>query len=392
MHYTEIWDSDKRLISWPIIQEVDEIEVVAAMRSSLTGYDAPPLLALEEAFGVYCHVRHCLGFNGGTASIHAALAACGVGPGDEVIVPAISFSGTFHPILALGAIPVFVDIDPITFNIDPDKIYDAVTNRTKAIIPVHLHGLMADMSVMLEMRESMGLYIIEDACQAHGAGWNACMAGTVGDFGCFSLNHTKSLPAGEGGLLITNNTKLNDRANQFRIFGESLPRDIDRQLGRTYMSTTTGLNYLMPAMTAALARSQLDHLPDYNERALMNATLLNRLLKGSDLVTPPSSPNGYLHVYHKYRLMLSPDVNRDMFLDNIRNKGVPAGLWQVAPLPLYPIFLGQHKAEQFPNAVNALNQSIIVGTEKYPLCAQDTDTVIDWANIIKEELLTVWKC
>ena len=381
--------ASERLRSWPIIEDVDKQAVVASMDEDLTGHRNRSLLELERRFAEFSGADYCLGFNGGTAAIHAALFACGVRAGDEVIVPAFSFSGTFMPILALGATPVFVDIEPDTFNINPGLIWPAITQLTKAIIPVHIHGLMADMDGV-RIAAGTTISIVEDACQAHGASFGAEPAGTIGDAGCFSLNHTKILPGGEGGLLITNSSDIRTEANKFRIFGEDLTR-IDPKVGRTYECQSMGLNYLLPGMSAALANSQLKRFEQYANRARLNGLMLDKVLGDSEFIAPQATPKGSRHTYHKYRLRIAPQIDRDELIKRLRMRGVPCGLWQVTPMPLYPLFSNRHAPEQYPETIKLLNESIIVGSEKYPLCAQDSEVAYYMAEVVKAEAKRLWR-
>ncbi len=189
---------------WPEITQEDKDAVMAVLdRGSLTGIHGPEAMALEKEWADFCGCRYALNFNSGTAALHAALFAAGVGPGDEVITSAFSFSGSFHPILQQNAIPIFADIDPFTYNLDPKQVEAKITDRTKVLMPVHIHGLPADMDEFQALADKYDLILIEDACQAHGATYRGEMAGTLGVMGCFSLNATKNLSGGEGGFLIT---------------------------------------------------------------------------------------------------------------------------------------------------------------------------------------------
>jgi len=378
--------SQSSLVRWPQIDASDILAVTRVLENQeLTGIGAEALLSFEQKFAHYVGVKHCLGFNGGTAAIHAALFAVGVRPGDEVILPALSFSGSFLPVLALGAKPVFIDIDPRTFNLDPAKIEQKITAKTRAIMPVHLHGLVADMPEIRKVASKFGLVVIEDACQAHGSQYRARKAGSLGSVGCFSLNHTKNLPAGEGGLLVTSNLDILGRAAAFRVFGENLP---NRQYTyRPYLTEHAGLNLILPAMSAALAESQLERLDKTNARATVNAQTIEMALGDVDRLTLPYAPPSYTHTYHKYRILLDESIDRDDLLAQLAKRGVPATLWQIKPMPHYPIFKNDDcYYEDFPVTQNVLDHSIIFGNERYPIFAQKFQVISRWCEILKEIL------
>jgi len=205
---------------WPILTKTDFEAVERVLnRGVLSGRVAPEIRALEKEFAEYIGAYTCLATNSGTAALHMALAAAGVGPGDEVIIPALTFIATAQAVLYQGATPVFGDIDRATYNLDSAKVADRITPRTKAIIAVHLHGLPADMDLINALAEPSGLTVIEDAAQAHGASYGGRPVGTLGHMAAFSLNSTKNLPAGEGGLFVTDSPELAAKAARFRFNG-----------------------------------------------------------------------------------------------------------------------------------------------------------------------------
>src|SRR5215472_16223442 len=181
----------------------------------------PQVAAFEERFAAYCGAKHCMALNSGTSALHLALLAAGVGPGDEVITVSMTFVATTAAILYCGAKPVFVDVDPDTWTMDPNLLQAAITPRTKAILPVHLHGLMADMDPIIEVARRHGLVVIEDAAQSHGAAYKGRRAGSIGELGCFSFYPGKNLGAyGEGGAIVTSNREFADRAAMLRDWGQ----------------------------------------------------------------------------------------------------------------------------------------------------------------------------
>jgi len=203
---------------WPIITEDDKKQVMESLESGiLTGPYGPQLRGAETEFAQWVGAKRCLMTNSGTAALHMAVEAAQIGPGDEVILPSFTFLATALAVLHNNAVPVFVDIDPDTFNIDPSKIEAKITPRTKAVIAVHLHGLCADIDPIKEICARHNLLLIEDAAQAHGATYKGRKAGTLGDMAIFSVQASKNLPCGEGGFFVTSNDALADRAAQLDL-------------------------------------------------------------------------------------------------------------------------------------------------------------------------------
>ncbi len=376
---------------WPIVTDGDRAAVARVLdRGVLSGAGAPELRALEAEFAEAIGARYCLATNSGTAALHIALAAAGVGPGDEVIVPALSFVATAQAVLHQGARPVFVDIDPITYNIDPRGVAAALTARTRAIVPVHLHGLPADMDAIAAIASQSGAIVIEDAAQAHGALYRGRAVGRLGSMAIFSLNSTKNLPAGEGGLFVTQSEVFYDRACRVRFDGLEPPakwdpeRPLDDEAGS--MATVPGWMYLPGELTAALARAQLTRLAETTARSQRNAARLTARLSTLPGVRPPATPPDRTHVFHKYRVRLDagaagialrPAVLRDRLLERLRAEGVEAVLWQTAPLPRHPVFAD---TTRYPEAEAALDSTLIIGSQSYPLFAQPLEVVDAWAD------------
>mgnify|MGYP001606605663 CR=1 FL=1 len=376
---------------WPILTAADRDAVLRVLdRGVLSGAGAPEMRALEAEFAAFVGARFCLATNSGTAALGIALAAAGVGPGDEVIVPALSFIATAQAVLHVGAEPVFADVDPATYTIDPEDAAGRVTPRTRAIIPVHLHGLPADMNAIQALARDRGLTVIEDAAQAHGARYHDRTVGTLGDMAAFSLNSTKNLPAGEGGLFVTDSETLWARAARARFDGIEPPAkwDPERPLDDEAegLATTAGWMYLPGELTCALARAQLERLAATTARSQLNAQRFTERLAALPGVEPPAVPPDRTHVFHKYRvrlhperagLRLAPRELRDRLLVALRAEGVEAVLWQVAPLPAHPLFA---RPEPYPEAVTALDGSLIIGSQSCPLFAQPPEVVEAWAE------------
>src|SRR5438874_9226943 len=321
---------------WPILTEADRAAVARVLdRGVLSGAGAPEMKALEAEFAAMVGARFCLATNSGTSALHVALAAAGVGPGDEVIVPALSFIATAQAVLHQGATPVFADVDPQTYNIDPTDAARRVTARTRAIVPVHLHGLPADMDALGALAARHGLALVEDAAQAHGALYKGRSVGTLGAMAAFSLNSTKNLPAGEGGLCVTGSEELSARAARVRFDGLEPPSKWDPSHPlddeTDGLATLRGWMYLPGELTAALARSQLQRLAETTARSQRNAARLSERLERLPGVEPPAVPRDRTHVFHKYCVRVDPEragvrpsaiALRDRLLEALRAEGV----------------------------------------------------------------------
>jgi perosamine synthetase len=385
--------------AWPEITQEDKDAVLAVLeRNVLSGVHGPEATGLEEAWAAFTGSRHVLSFNSGTAAIHSALFAAGVGPGDEVITSAFSFSGSFHPILQQNGIPIFVDIDPRTYNIDATQVEAKITDRTKVLMPVHIHGLPADMDEMRALADKHGLVLVEDACQAHGATYKGRIAGTLGDLGCFSLNVTKNLSGGEGGLLNTDDEALAERARMIRTFGEQVGKEKEKI--RPYYSYTIGWNYRTQELPAAFARSQLKRLPHYNAIAQRNGAYLTQELGRIPGVIPPYVPPDRTSIYHKYRIRFDPQTLgvkgpvaefRNRLMDALQAEGVECTVWHVTPMTSFPIFQRldegygkgcpwscpyygkeiSYNPADYPEALRLMDESLVINTEPYPIFIQD---------------------
>jgi len=243
----------------------------------------------EAEFAAYCGARYCVGVNSGTDALHLALKACDIGPGDEVITVSHTFVATVLGIVWTGATPVLVDIDPVTYTIDANQVADAVTPRTRAIIPVHLYGQCAEMDAILAVAKQHGLRVIEDAAQAHGAQYGGRKAGNLGDVACFSFYPTKNLGAyGDGGALTTNDGQIADRLRRLRNYGQT----------RKYVHETIGYNTRLDELQAAVLRAKLKHLDQDNTRRRGIASRYLREI-GDGVVKPATAP-GREHVYHLF--------------------------------------------------------------------------------------------
>ncbi len=333
----------KPLPAWP--QYDEEIEAAAqVLRSGKHARQSGSRVAeFEEAFASFFGVKYAIATSSGTAAIHIALAALGIGPGDDVINTAHCFIGTATPVVHCGAVPIFADIDPRTFNIDPDSVREKITPYTKAIVPVHLNGCPADMDHLQEIARQNRFYIVEDAAQAHGATYNGKLVGTFGEMGCFSFWEDKIIStAGEGGMVITNDEQLAKRAKMIHHHGE-LREDGDYYKGeRLYFHPFLGYNFRMTEVQGAIGLVQLRKLPHYIAMRRKNAHLLTQLLRDVEGVIPPYEPENVTHVYYKYILTLDRKVLTTPAVEiakAISAEGIPATRRYPTPLHQQPIFV-----------------------------------------------------
>jgi dTDP-4-amino-4,6-dideoxygalactose transaminase len=279
--------------------------------------------AFEEEFAAYCRVRFAIGVNSGTSALHLALLALGIGPGNEVITVPFTFVATVATIRYTGAQPVFADIDPATFSISPQAIENAITPRTKAIVPVHLYGHPADIDPILEIARRHHLAVIEDAAQAHGAEYKGHRVGSLGDLGCFSFYPTKNLGAcGEAGMVVTNDEALAAHVRKLRSWGQS----------SRYHHDFLGFNYRMEALQGAILRVKLRHLDAWTEARRAHAAAYNRLLAPAGVQLPAEAPYAR-HVYHAYTIRLA---DRDPLAQTLAAAGIGTAVHYPLPIHLQP--------------------------------------------------------
>ena len=273
-----------------------EIDVaIARVVDSAQFVLGPEVGAFEERFAAYCGTTYCIALNSGTSALHLGLLAAGIGPGDEVITVSMTFVATTAAILYCGAKPVFVDIDRYTWTMDPNLVEAAVTPRTKAILPVHLHGLTADMDPIIEVARRHGLVVIEDAAQSHGAQYKGRSAGAIGDIGCFSYYPGKNLGGyGEGGAAVTNDPELARRMTLLRDWGQEAK----------YYHIMPGYNYRMDAIQGAVLKVKMDHIEDWTERRRSVAAHYDSLLANCRCQSPRPPPHSR-HVYHVYAVRVA---------------------------------------------------------------------------------------
>ncbi len=265
-----------------------------------------PVQELEDAWAQHTGARYALAANSGTAALHMCVAASDIQPGDEVLVPADTFLASASCVLQANAIPVFVDVDPVSYTIDPTRIEERITDRTKAVIAVDLNGLPADYDRIREITDRRGLTLIEDGAQAHGATYRGRPVGALGDLSGCSLNGSKPLSAlGEGGLFTTDDELRRDHAARVLMFGED---EGHNRGGRDYNARIMGWNYRIDLLAAAFARSQLDRLDDMSRQRGQNGAALTAALSGIPGIRTPAIPYDATHVYFFYPLLVQPEA------------------------------------------------------------------------------------
>jgi len=376
---------DGMVKSWPPITEEDKQAVLAVMDSDhLHGTGAPQAIAFQEEWAKYVGAKYCLVTNSGTSALHMALASAGIKPGDEVIVPAYTYWATAAAVLHHNAIPVFVDIELETFCLDPDRIEEKIGEHTRALLPVHIHGMPADMDRINEIARRHGLLVIEDACQAHGAEYKGRKTGVLAHAAGFSLNRSKNLTACEGGLYTTDNEEFYQYAARMREFGEVILPGRPRE----YNAYTLGWMYRTIEFANAFGRSQLRRLDQHNAQRREMAERLNRELARIPGVSPVACPPDrnpcywtYVAEFRPEQLGLEVPVNefRRAAESALRAEGVPISHWQHVPVPAQDVFQTmegygrgcpwtcrfgrqiEYRGEDYPNTLRFLERHSCVG-------------------------------
>ena len=318
-------------VARPFIGEEEIEAVVRVMRSGMLAQGSV-VTEFESRFAEYCGAEHAVGVNSGTAALHAALLAVGIGPGDEVIVPAFTFFATASAVSMCGAKPVFADVDPRTFNIDPDSVASLIRPGVRAVIGVHLFGQPFDVRAIRDLCDDSDLLLIEDAAQAHGAESGGRRAGSLADIGCFSFYPTKNMTTGEGGMVTTDDAGLAERIRLLINHGQS----------QKYLHTAIGYNYRMTNMGAAIGLVQLGRVEGFNERRIHNARYLDRHLAGAGLVTPYTVPD-VRHVYHQYvvKIPAGYPLSRDEFMSALAERGIGTAVHYPIPVSRQPVYASE---------------------------------------------------
>lgn len=350
-------------IANPLIGEEEKQAVMEVLDSGMLA-QGPRVKAFEEAFAEMCGTKYAVATSSGTTALHVALLAHGIGPGDEVITSPFTFIASANSVLYAGARPIFVDIDPVSFNLDPAKIEAAITQNTKAIMPVHLFGLPCDMDTILAIAEKHNLAIIEDAAQSHGATYRDQRVGSFGT-GCFSLYPTKNITSAEGGMVTTNSEEIAENSRVIRQHG----------MRRRYHHDELGFNFRMTDVHAAIGLAQLKKLWQFTEARVFNACFLTDHLEG---VTTPSVSAGCSHVFHQYTVRV-PAGRRDEVLAGLQEKGVGCGVYYPVPVHQQRVYTELGYDVTLPEAEHAATD--VISLPVHPgLSTTDLETIVAAVN------------
>lgn len=324
----------------------------------------PEVAAFETEFSSFVGDRNCIAVNSGTSALHMSLLAVGIGPGDEVIVPSFSFAATANSVGLTGATPVFVDIEPNFFAVDPAAVEAAITPRTAAIMPVHLYGHPADMVALSDIAKRHNLLLIEDAAQAHSAAVNGIPVGAWGDAASFSFYPTKNMTSGEGGMVTTASADTDRMVRLLRNQG----------MERRYENEVIGFNTRMTDIHAAIGRVQLRKLAGWTKKRQENAAFLSAHIEG--VVTPPTQ-DGAEHVFHQYTVRVV-DHDRDAFAEELGKRGIGSGVYYPTPIHRLPSF---GLELDLPETESAASQ--VLSLPVYPsLTHVELETIVDAVNAV----------
>ena len=338
-------------INLPKIGEEEVEAVVKVLRSGplTNALGAGPMVTqFEKKFAEFAGVKHAIAVNTGTAALHEAVVAAGVKHGDEVILPSFTFVATAEAVVMAGGKPVFTDIDPETYNISPAAIQKAVTRKTKAIMPVDLYGLPADIKPIREIADEHDLAVVEDAAQAHGATCDGKSTGALADAACWSLYASKNMTTGEGGVITTNNDELAETLHMLRTHGEKAK----------YTSMMLGYNYRMTEIQAAIGIVQLAKLPAFVAKRRGNARMLTSLLAKAEKLRLPHEPKGLGHSWYLYTVKLkkSAETERNKIVAELKNKGIGAEVYYANPVHLMPYYRDSFGKRELPETEKAAKQ------------------------------------
>lgn len=350
-------------IAKPLIGEEEKQAVLEVLESGILA-QGPRVRAFEEAFAEMCGVRYAVATSSGTTALHIALLAHGIGPGDEVITSSFTFIASANSVLYVGARPVFVDIDPDTFNLNPDLLEAAITPRTRAIIPVHLYGLPCDMGPIMAIAQKRELVVIEDACQAHGAEYRGQKVGSFGT-GAFSFYPTKNITSVEGGMITTHDPEIAERCRVIRQHGAR----------RRYYHDELGFNFRMSDVHAAIGLAQLGKLERFNRARQANARYLSAHLKG---VVLPVVPPDRTHVFHQYTIRV-PGGKRDALMVYLKERGIGSEVYYPLPVHRQRLYRELGYDDHLPEAERAAEE--VLSLPIHPgLTPADLETIVAAVN------------
>lgn len=348
-------------IARPLIGEDEKSAVLAVMTSGHIA-QGPKVHEFESQFATLCGAEYGIATTSGTSALHVALMANRIGPGDEVITSPFSFIASANCALFVGAKPVFVDIEADYFTIDPEKIREKITPRTRAIEPVHLYGQACDMEAIGEIAREYNLVIIEDACQAHGAKFDGKPVGSFGT-ACFSFYPTKNITTGEGGMITTNDAEVAEKARLLRDHGSPV----------RYQHETLGYNMRMNDMQAAIGLTQLPKLAEWNSKRQANAAYLTQELSRLDGMVPPPVHEKAEHVFHQYTIRIP---NRDEAAEKLREQGVGVGVHYPTPIHQQPYYQELGYSDSLPVSETASKE--VLSLPVHPSLSQaDLEKIVE---------------
>ncbi|MCD6143423.1 DegT/DnrJ/EryC1/StrS family aminotransferase [Thermococcus sp.] len=355
-------------IAKPLIGDEEINAVIEVLKSGMLA-SGKEVKEFEKEFAQYLGAKHGVAVVNGTAALDVALKALRIGPGDEVITTPFTFIASANSILFQGAKPVFADIDPKTYNLDPNEVLEKITDKTKAIVVVHLYGQPADMKAFKEIAEDHKLYLIEDCAQAHGAEFEGQKVGTFGDIAAFSFYPTKNMTTGEGGMVVTNDGELAKKVDLIRNHGQA----------EKYLHVELGYNLRMTNIAAAIGRAQLKKLDEWNKKRIENARLLTEGISKIDGLTPPHVDPRAKHVFHQYVIRVEEEfpLNRDELMAKLREKGIGSAVHYPSPVHQQPFYqkLGYPK-DICPNAIEASKK--VLSLPVHPAVSEeDIDYIIN---------------
>jgi dTDP-4-amino-4,6-dideoxygalactose transaminase len=348
----------------PQIGDEEKRAVMEVLDSGMIA-QGPRVKAFEEAFAKMCNVKHAIATASGTTALHTALLAHGIGEGDEVITSAFTFIASANSILFVRARPVFVDINPATFNLNPALIEAAITPHTKAILPIHLYGLSCDMDPIMAIAKKHDLVVIEDACQSHGAEYKGRKVGSFGT-GTFSLYPTKNMTSGEGGMITTNDPVIDEKCRVIRQHG----------MRKRYYHDELGYNFRMTDILAAIGLAQLKKLERFNAQRQENAKFLSENLKG---VTVPFVPEGQTHVFHQYTVRVSGG-KRDALRAYLNEHGVGSEVYYPVPIHQQTFYVKDLGYNQSLAETERASQEVLSLPVHPALSSADLETIVAAVN------------
>lgn len=333
-------EPERMRLAAPIVGDA-EIEAVTRVMKSGNLAQGPETKNFEDEFSAWCGAPHSIAVSSGTTALHTALLAHGIGPGDSVLTTPFTFIATANAILMAGARPLFADINPADFNLDPAKAEQAIEPDTKAIIAVHLYGQSANLGALRSLSQDRGLILIEDACQSHGARFDRDMIGSSGT-ACFSFYPTKNMTTGEGGIMTTDDAEVDARARMVRSHGSRI----------RYHHEILGYNYRMTDLAAAIGRVQLTHVDEFNDRRRSNAKHLTEALQGISGLETPRELAGRHHVYHQYAVRIKPDfpLSREAFQKELAANGIDSDIHYPVTVTRQPLYDGMGAWPELPEA------------------------------------------